>query len=563
MSTDAEIAPPAWTQWGFIEALGDGVYGVDLEGRCVFINKAALEILGYERAEMLIGENMHRTIHHTRPDGSPFPQAECPLLHTATTGRSVRLENEMLWRADGTPFFAEYSSFPVTSGGHVTGSVITFSDISNRHDAQTRLAVQYAVSQILSSPGPIEVVLQRLLEAIGTALKWDAGFLWYRDSVPKPGEQLRCAAQWSGETAGSVAAYVAEQVAEVLDATDPLLRPTTERDDVSVAMLSNETALRHVEARRHGLVSAISFPVLDGAIAFATIEFYSRQRMVMDDNLHEALSTLGHQIGQSLKRRRVAEALHESQWLNAAILASAPDCVITIDAEGCVLAFNQTAEATFGHQAKAVIGLELDKLIFPPQTHDAHRRAFARALSGDPAILGRRVEVDAVHASGAIIPVELSITRTKGGSRPLFTAYLRDITARRQEQARMRESEARFRTIANAIPQMSWMTGPTGDIEWYNQRWYDFTGTTYKSMAGWGWRSVHHPDHLERVERRLRHSFEVGEGWEDTFPLRGADGEYRWFPVPRAADPRGSGRGSSGRTDPGLVRDEHGHHRIA
>ena len=142
MIADAETALPVWTQWEFMDALGDGVYGVDIEGKCVFINKAALRILGYPHADELIGRNMHATIHHTRPDGSAFPQAECPLLHTALSGRPVRLENEMLWRANGTPFFAEYSSFPVMSGGRIAGSVITFNDTTNRRDAQTRLALQ-------------------------------------------------------------------------------------------------------------------------------------------------------------------------------------------------------------------------------------------------------------------------------------------------------------------------------------------------------------------------------------------------------------------------------------
>ena len=115
-------------------------------------------------------------------------------------------------------------------------------------------------------------------------------------------------------------------------------------------------------------------------------------------------------------------------------------------------------------------------------------------------MLARRIEVEAVRADGSIFPVEFSLTRTLGGHRPLFTAYLRDITTRRREQARLREGEARFSTIANAIPQLAWMTGPDGAIIWFNQRWYEYTGTNFDDMRGWGWKSVHHPDHVERVE---------------------------------------------------------------
>ena len=87
----------------------------------------------------------------------------------------------------------------------------------------------------------------------------------------------------------------------------------------------------------------------------------------------------------------------------------------------------------------------------------------------------------------------------------------------------------RFRTLANAIPQLVWMADASGSIHWYNQRWYNFTGSTFEEMQGWGWRKVHHPDHLERVVEQIRHCFQIGEPWEDTFPLRGANGDYRWF----------------------------------
>jgi PAS domain S-box-containing protein len=105
----------------------------------------------------------------------------------------------------------------------------------------------------------------------------------------------------------------------------------------------------------------------------------------------------------------------------------------------------------------------------------------------------------------------------------------RAAAAERRAQAELSEQETRFRTLANAIPQLAWMTDADGSIYWYNQRWYDYTGTTLEDMRGWGWQQVHHPDHVQRVVDRIRRSFETGEAWEDTFPLRGADGQYRWF----------------------------------
>ena len=203
MTADADLLPATPSQWDFIDALGDGVYGVDLQGHCTFANRAAIRILGYAAATDLIGRNMHALIHHTRPDGSAYPQSECPLLHTATSGHPVRLENEMLWRRDGTPFYAEYSSFPVISQGVVTGSVVTFNDTSVRQDAQKRLAVQHAVSQVSAGDGTPETLPIRILEAICAGLGWDIGLFWRRQESAPGHEVMCCVADWRSHDAGA------------------------------------------------------------------------------------------------------------------------------------------------------------------------------------------------------------------------------------------------------------------------------------------------------------------------------------------------------------------------
>jgi PAS domain S-box-containing protein len=93
----------------------------------------------------------------------------------------------------------------------------------------------------------------------------------------------------------------------------------------------------------------------------------------------------------------------------------------------------------------------------------------------------------------------------------------------------LRESELRFRELADNISQFAWTADASGSIYWYNQRWHDYAGTTLEDMQGWGWQKVHHPEHVNRVVERIRRSFETGTPWEDTFPLRGKDGTYRWF----------------------------------
>ena len=111
-----------------------------------------------------------------------------------------------------------------------------------------------------------------------------------------------------------------------------------------------------------------------------------------------------------------------------------------------------------------------------------------------------------------------------------FLAGRKTATAvRAANENALRESEARFRELADNISQFAWTADAKGWRYWYNKRWRDYTGTTLEEMQGWGWQKVHHPEHVDRVVQRIRQSFETGTPWEDTFPLRSKDGNYRWF----------------------------------
>jgi PAS domain S-box-containing protein len=119
--------------------------------------------------------------------------------------------------------------------------------------------------------------------------------------------------------------------------------------------------------------------------------------------------------------------------------------------------------------------------------------------------------------------------RSPSGEIVAVNVAAEEITERKRAEAALQASERQFHTLANSIPQLAWTADGNGWIYWYNKRWHDYTGTTLEDMEGWGWQKVHHPEHVERVVERIKESFESGTPWEDTFPLRGADGNYRWF----------------------------------
>lgn len=223
-------------------------------------------------------------------------------------------------------------------------------------------------------------------------------------------------------------------------------------------------------------------------------------------------------------------ALRESEARKAAILDTALDGIVLMSHEGRIVDFNPAAERMFQRRRAEVIGQDMAEIIIPARLREMHRRGLARYLAtGAARILGQHVETEALRADGTEFPVELSIVAIAGAAPPLFAGHLRDITARKAAEQALRESSERFRNLADNIAQLAWMADERGWIFWYNKRWLEYTGATLEEMQGAGWERVHHPEHIAGVREKWRRHLRAGEVWEDTFPLRGKDGSFRWF----------------------------------
>ncbi|MGE8135383.1 PAS domain S-box protein [Novosphingobium subterraneum] len=211
----------------------------------------------------------------------------------------------------------------------------------------------------------------------------------------------------------------------------------------------------------------------------------------------------------------------------SAIIQSSDDAIISKDLQGTVLSWNPAATRIFGFAEADMIGQSIRRLI-PEDRQAEEDDILARIARGE-----RVKSFDTVRQrqDGALISVSLTVSPIYDQAGKIVGAskIARDITAREEGQRALRESEMRFRMLADNITQLAWVADRSGWIGWYNKRWYDYTGLAEGDCDGWGWDQVHHPDHLERVLAHFKTSMESGVEWEDTFPLRSGDGEYRWF----------------------------------
>ena len=214
--------------------------------------------------------------------------------------------------------------------------------------------------------------------------------------------------------------------------------------------------------------------------------------------------------------------------LFAAIVEDSDAAIIAKDLDGCVLAWNRAAQKVFGWSAPEMIGQPIRRLIPADRQHEEDM-ILATIRRGE---VVDHLETVRVHKDGSLIDIAVQISPIHDSRGDIVGASKidRDITEELQTRKNLGEIETRFSLMADNITQLAWIADGAGSINWFNQRWLDYTGLTLEQMnAPDGGSKVVHPDHLERVTQHFNQCFGSGTEWEDTFPLLGVDGQYRWF----------------------------------
>jgi len=463
-----------------VHALPAAVYTCDAEGRVALFNQAAVELWGREPRP---GDDQwcgSYRIFTTR--GEPLPLDQCPMAVTLREGRAVRGAEVIIERPAGERrHVLPYPEPLFDDDGRLVGAVNMLIDITDMRRAEADLKESRDVLTLAMRAGRMGAWWRDL----------DTGRVWWSEELV---DLFGMPPGYQPGPGGGIFDFIHDEERETMRlAVDRALE--TGDDYVVEFRFRHATGeWRWMEGRGRAVTGAAGRPA----------RLYG--------------------LGIDITDRKLAE---QDRAFLAAIVAHSDDAIVSKSLAGIITSWNDAAQRLFGYTADEAVGHPMTTLI-PHGRRDEESRILARIRCGervepyDTARLtkdGRTIDV-----SVAVSPLRDEAGRVIGASN-----VSHDITERKRTEAALRRSEMNFRALADNMSQLAWMCDVLGHAEWYNRRWYEFTGTTWEEMKGDGWRKIQHPAHAERVARTLERARESEDIWEDIFPLRGRDGEYRWF----------------------------------
>ena len=264
--------------------------------------------------------------------------------------------------------------------------------------------------------------------------------------------------------------------------------------------------------------------------------------LIRGQSLHDKNGNIINWFGtctdiEHIKQTEKSLKLAEEKYRN--LVETAPDAFITVNDLGVIEVINTQAERCFGYTREELVGKSIEILV--PERFKKKHVGLRNGYMAHPKTraMGEGLELFALRKDGSEFPVEISLSPISEKQGTFITSIIRDISARKAIEAKaaavtkllaQKSAEVEtFKVLAESIPQLCWIAHPDGFIYWYNQRWYNYTGTTPKDMEGWGWQSVHDQKLLPSVMERWQNSIQTGAPFEMEFPLKGADGQFKWF----------------------------------
>ena len=509
----------------------DAVVGMDADGRVTDWNAQAEAVFGWTRQQS-VGRELAELVIPT-----PYRAAHrYGLRRFLDTGEGPVLNRRVELTAlnrDGREFPVELTVVPARAGEAPFFTAFA-RDITERKRAERQLARQALESRLLhratmlaTETDSFENALQSCVAFVSELTGWPVGHVYLPDAS---GAKLVSAGIWHCDPPERFREFrnVVESIAfvpgeglpgRVWSTGEPVWLPSLERDG----------NFRRLDlCRAVPLKSAFGFPITIRGETAAVIEFFAADETPLDPELLMTVRTLGEQVGRVVERKRAAEELRASESRFRGLVEQAPVVIQIFAPDGTVVSANRAWEELWGSPRSELPGYNIlaDPQLDAKAVRPEVRRAFAGEAVALPPVLYDPVETG---KPGRKRWVEAFFYPVRDGERIAeVVLMLRDVTERIQVEEELRESERRFRRMADTAPVLIWMSDIEKKGVYFNQRWLGFTGRPLDDHLGDGWMSFIHPDDLAALDA-CAEAFQRLAGFTIQFRLRRADGEYRWM----------------------------------
>jgi PAS domain S-box-containing protein len=459
-----------------MDALPVAIYMTDADGRLTYSNPAAVKLSG--RTPKIGIDKWSVTWKIYRADGTSLPHEQCPMA-LALKGNEVSGGIECITeRPDGTRFwFMPYPAVVRDAQGHIIGGINLLIDITDRKNAEMEASEQFR-TMVETTPECVKIVARD-----GTLLFMNPSGL------------------------GMVGAPCAETV--------------TGKSIYDVIAPQDQQRFREFnEMVCGGRKGTLQFDILGLNGQRHHMETYAAPLRHTDGTTVQLAVT--HDVTQRKLTERTALLL-------SAIVDSSDDAIISKNLDGVITSWNKSAARLFGYTADEAIGQTVANLLIPDDRQDEEPDILARLRKGERV---DHFETVRRRKNGSLIDISLTISPVKDTDGVVVGAskIARDVTESKRVRLALIESEARFRQLADTMPQIVWTAQPNGDVDYYNERWYEFTGLSHSGSADAIWESILHPEDVQRSRDAWYASVHKGEPYNVEYRLFAKrENRWQWF----------------------------------
>lgn len=407
-----------------LDSTGEGIYGIDSEGRCTFVNKTAAQLLGYKPDEIL-GKPIHDLVHHHRADGTPYPIEECQTISGYRTGQGQHVEGEVFWRRDDTAFPVSYSSYPIIEGGALTGAVVLFADLTEHQRTEKRF------QELMEAAPDAHVIVNKTGEIVLVNSQTEKLFGYGRHELIGQPIEILVPERLRGNHAGHRAGFMANPQARSMGAGKELF---ARRKDSSE--FPTEISLNSLESDQGRLVIAA--------------------------------------IRDLTERKQAEKALWESEQRFRELVDLLPIAVYVCDRDGVITQFNRHCVTLWGRAPRCGDPQErfngAHKIYLPDGIPLSHEDLpIAQVLRQIIPQQNRELVIE--RPNGSRITVLVNPIPLWNKEREIIGAVncMVDITDRKRMELRLTKTQEEFISFMDNLPGFAWMKDEDGRYAFMNE----------------------------------------------------------------------------------------------